>query len=419
MKPGVFGPRVGEILQKPTANYVQIDNAGRFMAKLSQEFVEGLPRLFQNPIAQIREMLQGIDLKEFESISEHATSAGPGPQLPSAPEALAAEQKSILKRLLAAEQFFTDGGFAAKSTDSLTEARHPELSSKSGDLMSSARAALALSDYALSIDFLNQAISAGDLGPKETSEALQGRALALYFLGKQERAIEDWSTLIELPGASLEQVAKALNNRGYTRGQQGDWEKEIGDYTRVIEQLPGAPVQQVAKALYLRGYTWGQQGDREKEIADYTRVIEQLPGAPVEQVAKALANRAWQHYKNKSFSLFLRDTEAALEKDPDLDYAAINLGLALLACGRDEAAFTAYRRAAAKFPESAGSLALPDLAEAENRWLSKERASSAREVLRCLISGDFNEVQDSQNGVMASFIDDERGSRTSATTSGL
>ena len=61
-------------------------------------------------------------------------------------------------------------------------------------------------------------------------------------------------------------------------GQKGDTDKELADYTRLIEQLPGAPVEQVAKALYNRGVTWGQKGDTDKALADYTRVIEQLPG---------------------------------------------------------------------------------------------------------------------------------------------
>ena len=44
----------------------------------------------------------------------------------------------------------------------------------------------------------------------------------------------------------------------------------MADYTRVIEQLPGAPVEQVAQALYNRGVTRGQKGDTEKALADYT-----------------------------------------------------------------------------------------------------------------------------------------------------
>src|SRR6202451_3330434 len=112
LAPGAFGPRVAEILQKSTANYVQISNAGRFMARLSRELVRGLPRLLDNPIAQLREMLQTIDLTEFESIAPSAEVDSSGPQLPSAPEALASAQKSVIARLEAAEQAFAGGQFS-------------------------------------------------------------------------------------------------------------------------------------------------------------------------------------------------------------------------------------------------------------------------------------------------------------------
>jgi HSP20 family molecular chaperone IbpA len=62
----------------------------------------------------------------------------------------------------------------------------------------------------------------------------------------------------------------------------------IADYTRVVE-LPGAPVEQVAKSLVNRGVVHVQNNTTADAIADYTRVIE-LPGATAEQVAKAQRN---------------------------------------------------------------------------------------------------------------------------------
>ena len=67
-------------------------------------------------------------------------------------------------------------------------------------------------------------------------------------------------------------------------------------------------------ALHNRGVAWGRKGEPEKELADYTRVIENLPGAPVDQVAKALGCRGWHNYERKDFAAFLADTAAAFEK---------------------------------------------------------------------------------------------------------
>ena len=64
-----FGPNVPKILCKSTASYVQIGGAGYFMARLYTQLVQGLPRLLDNPIGQVREMLQTIDLTELKSIA--------------------------------------------------------------------------------------------------------------------------------------------------------------------------------------------------------------------------------------------------------------------------------------------------------------------------------------------------------------
>jgi tetratricopeptide (TPR) repeat protein len=113
-------------------------------------------------------------------------------------------------------------------------------------------------------------------------------------------------------------------------------------------------------------------------------MIEQLPGAPVEQVARAHGNRGWTHYGRKAYPEFLADTEAALSKQRGLDFAAFNLGLALLACGRDADAVAAYRRAGETFPEAIAPCGLNDLAEAQKSWLGADRAEPVIQLLRSL-----------------------------------
>ena len=125
-----------------------------------------------------------------------------------------------------------------------------------------------------------------------------------------------------------------------------------------------------------------KKGDTDKEIADYSRIIDQLPGTPDEQVARALANRGWHHYEGGMYAAFVSDTEAALEKMPTLDYVAFNLGLALLACERDAEALAAYCRAMEQFPTEGEKLGLDDLLDAQKSWLSHERAEPFMRILR-------------------------------------
>ncbi|MCL4177397.1 MAG: tetratricopeptide repeat protein [Verrucomicrobia bacterium] len=443
LAPGAFGPRVPEILRKPAALYVQIAGAGRFMAQLCSELVRGLPRLLDNPIGQLRELLDTIDLKELEELKTQSSAGSKAPQLsPSETStALFVEAKRVvLERLEQAEQAFFGPAFTAPALNGGADqalaqsplamqvpgespAAQSQRRSRIEQLLSSAQVAGRLGNYSESIRIADEALALPQLDPSERGELLLVRALGHYFLGQSETAISDWSKVAELPGAPVQQMAQALVNRGLAWGLKGDTDKALTDFTRVIEQLPGAPtgrvaqalfnrgvawgkkgdtnkalsdytqvieqmpgasVEQVALALVNRGLTWGKMGDTDKALADYTQVIEQMSGTPVEQVAQALVNRGWAHYLMKRHAAFLADTQAAVDKQPALDSAAFNLGLAFLACGRDADALDAYREAGTRFPEAIETLGLPDLHEARKTWLAEERATPVIQLLQLL-----------------------------------
>jgi|GEM_PF-1425257 len=553
LAPGAFGKRVPEILQKPAAMYVQIASAGSFMAQLCGRLVEGLPRLIDNPIGQLRELLDTIDLEELEALRPTASGDPNAPQLlqsGSAPTAMVQAKLSTIERLRMAEEIFLGKvaslplaeqilpaapAEAGAEQPEVVAASTTESKSKIEQLQSSAQLALGLGNYAECLRLADEALNLTNLEVEQKAKLLGLRALANYFSGALDKGIVDWTQVIDLPGAPIEQVAEALFNRGVTREQQGDIEGGVADYTRVIElpelpveglakalinrgvtwarrnepqkaladyetvieklpevpvepltralnnrgrmwellhepekaiadysrvidgfpdapleqlsqalvnrgvylanqgqtekgtadfervieQLPDAPVMQIALALNNRGASWIERGDSSKAIADFTRVIEELPGTPVgeiasalnsrslawsnlgeqeksradrnrvielpgapdEEVAIALGGRGWGKYKANEFDGFLADTEAALQKDPSLSFAAFNLGLALLALGRDEEAMTAYRRAGEQFPEAIDEDGMSDLNEARKTWLSEERARAVIDLL--------------------------------------
>jgi len=130
---------------------------------------------------------------------------------------------------------------------------------------------------------------------------------ALHLASDDHRkAIDDYTSLIGLPGAPVELVPKALLYRGYTYSQLGDTQREIDDYTTLIG-IPSAPVELVAETFLYRGITYGRLGDTQREIDDYTAVIG-LSGAPVELVAKALLLRGiafhWRSQEQQAQSDF-------------------------------------------------------------------------------------------------------------------
>ena len=268
----------------------------------------------------------------------------------------------------------------------------------------------------------NEALAFTSLEAIDRAKLLGSRALAHYFSGRLDDAMADWTEVINIPETPVEQVAEALFNRGVAWGEKGDSENELADYTRVIQDLKGVQVGQVAQALNNRAYTLDKSGKPEEALKDYTRVIEKMPDAPIEQVAMALVNRGvvwlkkgdkekavadyarvvelsgapppqlaqaqsglgWVNYLKNDFVGFLSNTEASLTNDPSLDFASFNLGLALLASGRDADALAAYRAAGERFGKSIDRLALEDLRDATQKWLSTERAEPVLKLLESL-----------------------------------
>ena len=107
--------------------------------------------------------------------------------------------------------------------------------------------------------------------------------------GDIDGEIADYTAVIELPDASANQVALALYNRGVRRHERGDTDGAIADYTAAIE-LPNAPPYLVACALSSRGSAKSEKGDRAGAIGDCTALIDR-PNAPDDLVASAVYSR--------------------------------------------------------------------------------------------------------------------------------
>jgi DNA-binding transcriptional ArsR family regulator len=121
------------------------------------------------------------------------------------------------------------------------------------------------------------------------ADVLLFRAALHSTSGDHGKEVDDYTAVIKLPGAPIEQLAAALGSRAVVRAKAGKWQRAIDDYTAIVD-LPCTPVELVTKALVDRGFTYGRLGDTQREIDDYTTLIA-LPGAPIEQVAKALLFR--------------------------------------------------------------------------------------------------------------------------------
>jgi tetratricopeptide (TPR) repeat protein len=130
------------------------------------------------------------------------------------------------------------------------------------------------------------------------SSGLKASALDLaaeidYARGELVRARQALDALLMLPSVSVEDMARALVNRGATSGELGEREREIADYSAAID-LPQAPVEQIALALLYRGLAYRQSGDAEQAQRDL-EAISTLDRVPIEPRVDALLALAQLH----------------------------------------------------------------------------------------------------------------------------
>jgi tetratricopeptide (TPR) repeat protein len=160
------------------------------------------------------------------------------------------------------------------------------------------------------------------------ARALFNRGVARQMQDDYAGAITDYTAVVELADAPVDQVARALFKRGVVRQMQDDYVGAMADYTAVVEPAD-APVDQVAKALFIRGVARQMQDDRAGAIADYTAVVE-LADAPVDLVAKALFMRGVAKGKQDDYAGAIADYNAVVQlAHSPLDVCVIAGGMAL------------------------------------------------------------------------------------------
>ena len=173
---------------------------------------------------------------------------------------------------------------------------------------------IAEKDYKIVIqscnEILNAPLASGEF-KKDRMNALLNRGAAYSLQGETEKAIQDYSALIDLEDTPTEKRAKALLNRGITYSQQGEIGKEIRDYGALINS-EDVPSEQRAKALLNRGGTYSQQGKFEKGIQDYSALID-LKDAPIEYRAKALLNRGLTYSQQDGTEKAIQDYSALID----------------------------------------------------------------------------------------------------------
>lgn len=259
---------------------VEIDDGGHFMADLHARLCPGAPNseLLYNPIQPLRRQLGCVNLSGIRTggQSERRSPADPGGAGPAAlasdlPRDVDEIRRTVLHTLEDAErQFFKEGNPRSETDQKLDQADR----------------CYANRDWAAALELYDQLLQPGsDLSTDTRALALVRRGFCFGQQGEHEKEIADYSAVLDLPDAPAELVAQARALRGACFGQQGEFEKAMADFSAVLD-LPGAPAELVALARLLRGACFDDQGEVEKAMADCSAVLD-LPGAPAELVADA------------------------------------------------------------------------------------------------------------------------------------
>jgi len=162
------------------------------------------------------------------------------------------------------------------------------------------------------------------------SIALMNRGLAYADLGQWEKAIDDYSRVLEIDPTYVE----TYDNRGVAYCNLNQWEKAIDDFSKAIKIDSN-----FLRAYYNRGIAYGKIGPMDKSIADYSRLIEIYPKSD-----KAYANRGVDYFKLGQLDKAIVDYSMAILINPKYTDAYYNRGLAYGKLGNWENAIADYSR---------------------------------------------------------------------------
>jgi tetratricopeptide (TPR) repeat protein len=215
------------------------------------------------------------------------------------------------------------------------------------------------------------------------------RGLAYYHEGDHDRAIAEFTKVIELSP----DMAKAYYDRAHAYAGKGDHARAIADYTKTIELQPDA-----VPAYVNRGVHYRKKGEYDRAIADYTKAIELDPYA-----AALYNNRALVYIDKGEYDHAIVDCTKAVEIDPGHADAYFNRGLSHYRKGDQDQAIADYTRAtelregyAAAYYNLACSHSLRAAAHDGSPAGTKARSTDINEALRFLeeaIRSGFSDVE--------------------------
>lgn len=192
------------------------------------------------------------------------------------------------------------------------------------------------------------------------------RGIARGEKGDSEGAIADFTKAIEINP----RYAEAYYNRGVARFRRGDADGAIADYTRAIEIDP-----RLAQAYYGRGDARFHKHDDDGAIADFTKAIEINPRS-----AKAYSRRGDVRFGKGDDDGAVVDHTKAIEIDPRYANAYFGRGSARFVKGDYDEAIADYTKAIEIDPRYAEAYAFRGVTKVQHGKTGREKLEGARDI---------------------------------------
>ncbi|MEK7953049.1 hypothetical protein [Luteolibacter soli] len=308
-------PEIANFLEQHAGDafFVKIDDASDFMARLYTALAPSLhlPELLVEPLMLLSREMEKIDLSSALPLPRLSDEVDP-PNAFSGAEITPAEV--LLKNLNLLKEAH-ERYFARKSDPDLRaqSSAAEAAASTEGGVDSEATAQLLRqadlryweSNYALALGVYDTLIENHALHGADLALGRFRRGVCFWRTGNPEKALADYSAVIESTFSPPDLRAKTHFNRALIYSSKNEVANSINDYTAAVS-IPDASNAIRANAFINRALCHAKAGEPEKAIVDHTSAIEISQDRP-DAVSKAYYNRAQIHQKRKNYNKAISD----------------------------------------------------------------------------------------------------------------
>ena len=169
-------------------------------------------------------------------------------------------------------------------------------------------------EYTKAIDVLDKALQYRENYP-EIFRSYHNLGKAYSETGKKELGIQYFDTAISMASGSPD----AFFGRGLTYTEMGKYDKAIADFSTILTRINPRD----AESYYSRAIAYNKKNQKDSAIADYTRAIGVKPG-----YAEAYTNRGNIYFKSGNMDEAISDYTMSIKFDPDNGTTFLNRSFA-------------------------------------------------------------------------------------------